>query len=98
MLHHLGLSPRVEDSEEIRAAAPVINLANIAGISAGVIFGILGVLLVFIGSAVAASSIIFFGAEIRTVSVGIGCIFIGAVTVILTLWRTFRSLDVATRR
>jgi uncharacterized membrane protein len=84
--------------KDVRGTAAVINLANIIGIFAGVVFGILGVALVYLGSRDAESIVTLFGQEIKTSSVGVACIFIGAVTAIMTIRRTFNSLDEAIRR
>jgi hypothetical protein len=79
----------------VEAVAPIITRANTLGVSAGVIFGFLGAVLVYLGNRDAENSIAVFGAHLSTSSVGVVCIFVGASTAIATLWRTFWSLDKA---
>jgi hypothetical protein len=84
----MDLPPPTASVSHVRAASQIINLANILGTLAGVIFATLGVFLVYLGSVDAQSHVVLFGTEIQTSSVGVACIFIGAAVAILTVRRT----------
>ena len=84
--------------QDVEAAKGPIFLISILGAVAGIAFAAFGVWLVIGGGEEGTSTIELFGQTIETSSVGVACIFIGAVTVIITLRRVLKSLDTAIRK
>ena len=56
----------------------------------------MGVVLVYMARKEAKTAVNMFGTTIETGSIAVACIFIGAVIIIMTIRRTFKSLDIAT--
>jgi hypothetical protein len=75
------------------ALAKSLLLPMILGtIVLGGLFGVLGVLLVYLG-AKGNSHIALFGQSIETADVGVASLFIAAVLVVVTLRRVLKSID-----
>ena len=71
---------------------PLTLIAGL-GVIAGIVFGGYGVVLILLGYEARRSTIRFFGQSIETTSVGVACIFVGAVVVGITIHSAFKSLD-----
>lgn len=82
----------------LEAAKGPIFLISILGAFAGIVFAAFGVWLVIGGGETGASTVRLFGQTIETTSVGIAAIFIGAVTVVVTLRRVLKTMDTAIRK
>jgi hypothetical protein len=91
------LQPR-DFVEAVETAKRPLQFISLLGVLAGIIFAGLGVWLVVGASESGTTSISLFGQEVETTSVGVACIFIGAVTVIVTIRRVLKSLDIVLRR
>ena len=66
-------------------------------VAAGLGFAVLGVVLVLEGGESGSSVIKMFGQEISTDSVGVACIFIGAVTAIFGIRRVLKTWEHVTK-
>lgn len=91
----------LESREFVEAVETVkgpLLFITFAGVLAGVVFAGLGVWLVVGAGETGTSLISIFGQELETTSVGVACIFIGAVTVMVTIRRVLKSFDIVLRR
>jgi len=77
----------------VKAVAPLLLAICLIGAVGGGVLAWFGVQLVQSGNADAASKITLFGQQLETTSVGVACIFIGAVVMIVTIRRVLKTLD-----
>jgi hypothetical protein len=82
----------------VKTATPPLVIISILGALAGVLFGVFGIWLAFLGGPTAVSHIKLFGQEVTTESIGVACVFVGSITVLLTLRRVLKSLDIVLRK
>gem|GEM_PF-2153472 len=77
-----------------RGAMTQVFVLGLSAIIASVIFGVLGVVLVFLAGDDASSTVEMLGQTIGTDSVGVACIFIGAVAFVFSLRAVLRTMGV----
>ena len=73
-------------------ASKLLIVVAVGGLLLGVIFGLLGVMLVYIG-ATANTQITLFGQTLSSGSVGVASLFIAAMTVLTISRRVLKSFD-----
>lgn len=69
-----------------------LKLVLVFGFVSGIIFALLGVWLVFLGST-GSTDFNLFGQTFTSANVGIAAVFIGAVVSVLVIRRLFKTLD-----
>ena len=87
----------MEQQLRYQLGTKLLVLVAVGGILLGVVFGVLGLLLVIKGSE-SASKIDLFGQSISTGSVGVAALFIAAVSVAIVVKRVLTSFDQLTQR
>jgi hypothetical protein len=80
-----------DPEEDVRAARPLLTIIAVGTLIFGAIIAGMGILLVYRGST-GAATIRFFGQSFDSANVGIGAIFLGAVTVVVVLTRLMKHL------
>jgi hypothetical protein len=83
---------------DVKAVTPFLITISIIAMIAGITFAGLGVWLVVGAGETGTSTISILGQTIQTTSVGVACIFIGAIVVLMVLRRVMKSFDILLRR
>jgi uncharacterized membrane protein len=78
----------------VQAVTEPLKFITVLGVIAGLAFAAMGVWLVIGSGESGESEIKFLGQEIKTTSVGVASIFIGATTAIMTIRRVLKSFDI----
>jgi hypothetical protein len=78
----------------INASGSILRIVVIGSLCAGLLISALGLWLVYLG-ATGATEFSFFGQTLKSLNVGVPALFIGAVTIVLLLRRSLKSLDQA---
>ena len=78
-----------DPEQDVRAARPVLIIIAVGTLIFGAIIAGMGIVLVYLGST-GAARIRFFGQSFDSANVGIGAIFLGAVTVVIVLTRLMK--------
>jgi len=81
--------------EWLNSVTMTMRLLAIIGTISGLFFAILGICIIFFSESEARSTEInLFGQSLSSDSIGVSCIFIGAMTVLVTIRRVLKSFDV----
>ena len=79
-------------SRFLKAASPLLLTILIGTFVAGILFALAGVWLVYLG-ATGSSEIVMFGQTLKSSSVGVSAIFIGAIAIVVTLRRVLVTIE-----
>jgi hypothetical protein len=80
-----------DPEKDVRAASPVLIIVAVGTLIFGALIAGMGIVLVYLGST-GEAQIHFFGQSFDSANVGIGAIFLGAVTVVIVLTRLMKHL------